>query len=159
MVVVSDTTTLSNLIHIQHTHLLSALYSQIIIPQVVVDELREMANQSVETLLSEEWVYVKAIQRKDYVNLLRQQIDAGEAEAIVLAIEMSADLLIIDEKKGRAVAQGLGLSVIGTLGILVQAKQIGLISNLRELLNRLTIEAGFWVRDSLKEQILNTVGE
>ncbi len=156
MVVVSDTTTLSNLLILDHTHLLTALYGQIIIPQAVANEIRQLTSHAllVDQFTKQDWVSVRAVQRNDYVILLRQQLDAGEAEAISLAVEAKADLLIVDEKKGRSVAKSVGLPVIGTLGILVAAKQTGMIPAVGSLVDRLTIEAGFWIHESLRKRVL-----
>ncbi|GAB3491692.1 DUF3368 domain-containing protein [Spirosoma knui] len=161
MVVVSDTTTLSNLLIIEHTHLLASLYNEIAIPQAVAEELHKLTSHEllVNQFLSQNWVMVRAVQRDDYVNLIHQQIDAGEAEAITLALELNANLLIIDEKKGRVVAKSVGVPVIGTLGILVLAKQVELVTNVGELIHRLATEAGFWIHDSLRKQVLESVGE
>lgn len=161
MVVVSDTTTLSNLVIIEHTHLLAALYGKIILPQAVADELRKLTSHErlVNQFLEQDWVSVRIVQRNDYINLLRQQVDIGEAEAIALAVEVNADLLLVDEKKGRTLAKALGLSVIGTLGILIAAKQAELIPTVGILVDRLITEAGFWIHEPLRKQVLESVGE
>ena len=161
MVVVSDTTTLSNLLLIGHIDLLQKLYGSISIPTAVRDELRNLVSHrtQVDQFLNQPWVAVHSIGQKEYALLLRQQLDIGEAEAIALVVEMNADLLIVDELKGRAVAKSLGLAVIGTLGILVAAKREGLIGQVEPVLNQLKMNAGFWVSASLQRHVLESVNE
>lgn len=161
MVVVSDTTTLSNLLLTGHIDLLQRLYGSISIPTAVRDELYNLVSHrtQVDHFLNQPWVTIQSVTQKEYALLPRQQLDIGEAEAIALAVEMRADLLIVDELKGRAVVKSLGLSVIGTLGVLVAAKREGLISQVEPVLNQLKMSAGFWVSDSLRRQVLESVNE
>lgn len=161
MVVVSDTTTLSNLLLIDRIDLLQKLYGSINIPMAVSEELHNLLShrKQVDQFLNQAWVTTYSVTQKEYALLLGQQLDIGEAEAIALAVEMNANLLIVDELKGRAFAKSLGLAVIGTLGILVAAKREGLISQVEPVLNQLKTNAGFWVSDSLQRQVLESVHE
>ncbi len=86
-------------------------------------------------------------------------MDAGEAEAIALAIEMQANLLLLDERRGRAIAKQLGLTVTGLLGILVVAKQQGHLVALKPVLHALITVAGFWIDERLYTWVLESVGE
>ena len=85
-------------------------------------------------------------------------IDAGESEAIVLATEMSADLIIMDQKLGRFHAKHADLKVTGTIGVLIKAKQHRIVSGLKPLLYELT-EREVWISDKLIGEILKEVGE
>ena len=86
-------------------------------------------------------------------------MDEGEAEAIVLAKELHADLLIMDETKGRAIAQQEGMSIIGLIGVLTEAKAEGHIVLLKPLLDRLIIEINFRVSPALYQMVLTRAGE
>ncbi len=89
---------------------------------------------------------------------LQNNLDIGEAEAITLAVELNADRLIVDERRGRKEAIRLGLRVTGILGILLAAKQQGLVSFIQPLLDDL-IANGFWIREELYAELLQLAGE
>ena len=89
---------------------------------------------------------------------LMSELDAGEAAAIALAVEEGADLILVDERKGRKIAARLGLSVRGTLGVLVEAKRRGHVALVGPVIASL-VAAGFRVSDAVKEQVLRGAGE
>jgi predicted nucleic acid-binding protein len=86
-------------------------------------------------------------------------LDRGEAEAIALALELNADLLLIDERKGRVAASQLGIRVVGILGMLVEAKQRGFVSAIKPIVDDLIRQAGFWIRNDLYNRVLQSVNE
>jgi len=85
-------------------------------------------------------------------------LDLGEAEALSLYWEVNADFLLIDEKRGRIIAQRNGVHVIGTIGVLLFARQKGLIANIKSVLNTLS-HNGFHISDALYHKILERAGE
>ena len=93
------------------------------------------------------------------VQALRADLDAGESEAIVLAQELKASLLLIDERLGRQLATQLGLDVTGLLGILAEAKRRGIIPACAPLLDDMIGRAGFWVGERLRSDYLKALGE
>jgi uncharacterized protein len=161
MIIVSDTTTVANLFAIEHFRLLPALFGQIILPEGVYEELRapngfpRETDEQIQALT----VQVRTAQNKEAVRSLMNSLDAGEAEAIILAEELHADTLIIDERKGRQIARERGLHTVGLLGIILQAKQQGMIRSVRPLLHELRATAGFYVSDALCKEILRESGE
>ncbi len=137
MIVISDTTPLNYLIQIEHTFVLRELYGRVIVPQAVKEELRsDAAPVAVKTWISNppDWLEVQLVSRNDPA---LARLGAGEREAILLAQELLADALIIDERAGRNDANRRSLRVIGTLGVLDSAAERGLI-DLPRTIERLT---------------------
>ena len=96
---------------------------------------------------------------RNLVASLQLELDDGEAEAIALAVELKADLILLDERKGRVIAARLGLRFIGLLGMLVEAKHRSLISAVRPIMNDLIGKAGLWIGQELYDYILQVAGE
>jgi len=87
------------------------------------------------------------------------ELDEGESEAIALADELKADVILLDEKDARRIAKQLGLKVLGTVGILIWGKRVGKINNLRQVLDILQNQAMFRISHTLYQQALKSVGE
>jgi len=90
---------------------------------------------------------------------LREQLDPGEAEAIVLAAELDAKLLLVDERRGRRIAIDRGLEVTGLLGVLAEAKARRLIPQCKPVLDDMIRVAGFWIGDDLRVRYLRGLNE
>jgi predicted nucleic acid-binding protein len=105
-----------------------------------------------------EWIEIKQPSDKDYLSLIEKSVDKGEASAIALAVEMKGSLLIIDDLKGRNLALHLGLTIIGTIGILVDAKLTGIIPSVKPLLLKIK-ETNFRISENLEALILRKAGE
>ena len=103
------------------------------------------------------WINIVKIRDENTVKYFLD-LDAGESEAIVLATELRADLIIIDEKLGRLHAKHADLKVTGTMGVLIKAKNQGLEKDLKPLLIELT-RKGVWINEKLIGEILKQVGE
>jgi len=163
MIVVSDTTALSNLAIVQQLALLKQLYREVCIPQAVADELNQVSSENiaVRAVVDLPWIQVCSVRNFAQVETLRndRQLDPGESEAIVLALELNADRLLIDERLGRREAIRLGLPITGVLGILIAAKQEGLLSAVKPVLDDLILEAGFWINEQLYVEILESAKE
>lgn len=158
MLIISDTSPITNLIQINQLELLEKLFDEVVIPNAVFQELAVYEKQA-KLLLNCNWIVVKTVKNITKVQELTEILDLGEAEAIVLAKECKADLLIIDERHGRYVAKENDLEIIGLLGILVRAKQEGLLLNLKPHLDKLVNEIGFRVSKKLYQLILKSVNE
>ncbi|WP_262246178.1 DUF3368 domain-containing protein [Parapedobacter soli] len=105
-----------------------------------------------------EWVIVKPVTNRKTFHSYLGKVDRGEASALVLADEIHADLLVIDDMKARKFAQKIGFTLKGTLGLLIMARQEGVITELRPYLGRVQ-RTNFRVAKSLIEQCLRIVGE
>ena len=156
--VVSNTTPIISLLKIGKLEILKDLYDEIYIPQEVFNEIEAGKHKKYYlNLLTFEWIKIEQIQdRKSIAYFL--DLDKGEAEAIVLATESEADLILLDESLGRFHAKHAGLRVTGTIGILVKAKKQGLISELKPLILELK-DKGVWLSESLIERILELANE
>ena len=153
MIVVSDTSAITSLMQVGCARLLRDLHGSVIIPTAVHAELLRTH------AATPAFVEVREVQERMRVDELGADLDLGEAEAIVLAKELNADLLIIDEKLGRQVALREGLRISGLMGLVVEAKQRGLIPSVRELVHRLEVEAGFRVSDIVKAEAFRLAHE
>lgn len=161
MIVVSNTSPIINMAAAGQLGLLRQLYGKIFIPQAVNYEITvagigRPGSTEARTL---EWIESKEVVDHILVAALRVELDHGEAEAIALAIQLEADLLLLDERQGRKVAHSLGLQFIGILGVLIEAKHAGYILKVKPLLDKLMTEVGFWISDQLYTQILQIAEE
>lgn len=161
MIVVSNTSPIINLACVGQLDLLHQLYGQIIIPQAVFSEIAiagagEPVAKEVQRLV---WIARRSITQHSLFKVLRLELDAGEAEAIACALEVNADLLLLDERRARDMAHRLGLRFIGILGVLTEAKRQQLIPHVKPVLDDLRYQAGFWVTDTLYQRVLAAVGE
>ena len=156
MIVVSDTSALANLAIVDHLWLLESIYQTVIIPDVVARELTAASNPIIPAILQVGWIQPQPLTNSELANQLQQErgLDAGEANAIALALELQADDLLIDERLGRQEALRLGLSIIVILGILLVAKQRSLIPQVQPVMDTLISQAGFRVSSHLYQRVL-----
>lgn len=156
--IVSNTTPIISLLKLNRLELLQLLYTQIHIPLAVYKEIEAGRTKVYYKDLSKiDWINITEIQDRKAIRYFLD-LDAGEAEAIVLATEINADLIILDEKLGRFYAKHANLKVTGTIGILIKAKTAGLIEDMRSLLDELTNKE-VWIGEKLKSEIIKRVGE
>lgn len=156
MIVVSDTTILSNLFQVGRAELLPTLYGEVIIPEAVRDELARL-DSSLPVALP--WLRVQAVSDTGAVLNLLAELDRGEAEAIVLAQELRADWVLMDERPGRRVAAQRHLRVTGTLGVLLEAKRSGLLDAIGPVIREIQQKAGTWYHPQLLSEVLREAHE
>lgn len=161
MIVVTDTSVVLNLCVLQQERLLSDLFGRVLAPPSVMREFQRLASVDPRfvSLTFLAFVQVSTATQIAPALLLNQRLHQGERDALSLAAELGADAVLMDERAGRAVASGLGLQSIGILGILVQAKTLGLVPAIKPLINRLHSHARFWIAPALMQQVLRSVGE
>ena len=136
MIVVSDTTAITTLLKAGMEGLLPQLFENVTIPQAVWDELLAFHSQLPNSVL------LRAVGRADRRLPETALLGRGEAEAITLAKEINADLLLTDDLKARGIAAGLNIKCTGLLGLLIRAKQRGHIASVREAMGRLETRGG-----------------
>jgi predicted nucleic acid-binding protein len=158
MLIISDTSPIIGLAICNKLDLLQSLFDTVYIPQAVYDELNVPGKPEFERIA--EWAKGKIIPAVNgpLINALRVTLDPGESEAISLYWEKQADYLLIDERRGRAIARSSGVKIVGTAGILVLAKERGLISEIKSSLDML-IRNDFRISDLLYRQLLWKAGE
>lgn len=105
-----------------------------------------------------DWITVQQIANKDQYLELAKDLGKGEASSITLALEFNDSLLIIDERKGRKVAEEMKIEIIGSLGVLIKAKEKGVIKSVKEILN-LIDKTNFRISESIKEKVLKKASE
>ena len=133
---------------INRLDLLLNSFQEIIIPPKVAKEID----------LNLDWISVKSIKNTSVIQILKTQIDDGESEAIALSLELKDVALLLDDKKARRIAEQLGLQIIGTIGLILRAKRIGLITEVKPVLNELQT-AGFRIRGTLYNEALRLANE
>jgi len=158
--VIANSTPLIALAKIDELNLLNDIYSQIVIPKAVYEEVAILGKgrEGSAEIAKAKWVKVKDAREEKLKKLLQMEVGGGEAEVIALAYEVNADLVIIDENIGRRIAKMFGLKVTGTIGTIIEAKKRGLLNNVQEKLDAL-INAGFWIGEDLYEEALRLSGE
>ena len=143
-VVIADASCLIVLHNIRELSLLQKLFGEVSITEEVRAEFG---------LDLPEWTKVKKVTNKIQQKAINLILDAGEASSIALALETKNSLLIIDERKVRRIAQEFGVNIVGTLGIILRAKEKGLIDSVENLLLKLE-KTDFRISDKLKAKIL-----
>jgi len=161
MIVVSNTSPLTNLAAIGHFELLRQLFGEVAIADGVWAELNALGRRwpGAKEVEEADWIHRYSINNQALVTALRRDLERGEAESIALALDLKSDLLLLDEKEGRRAAQRLGLRVAGVVGVLITAKARNEIENVRPLLDSLRLAAGFYLSDDVYQQALRLSNE
>lgn len=162
MIIVSDTTPISSLMKIEQLDLLEKLFKRVKIPVAVYHELTTNQKFKQEAELIKDTTFIDVVEVEDIksVSILRRAtgLDKGESEAIVLAEEIKANLLLMDERKGRLVAKQMGNQIAGILGVIINAYEDDLITSemtlkcFEQLKN-----SGIHISDSLYRSLVDRV--
>jgi predicted nucleic acid-binding protein len=161
MIVVCNTSPLTSLAAIGQFALLHQLYGRLHIAEGVWEELNAKGQRwpGRDQVAAADWIERHAVQNRALVTVLRRDLDRGEAETIALALELGADLVLLDEREGRHTAQRLELGVIGVVGLLLEAKARDALPAIRPHLDALRQEAGFYLSESVYHAALSLAGE
>ena len=156
---VVNSTPLIVLCGIGKLELLREMYEEISIPLAVFREVTAKDDSACVQLRSAgAWVHVEQIKDYSEKKMYKARLHDGEVEGMILAQEQKADLVVIDDNAAKKTAKYLGLTVTGTLGILVKAKQCGIIKEVRSLLSEMK-QNGFYVSDNVERLVLEQAGE
>lgn len=126
--IISDTSCFILLAKIGEFELLQKVYGTVVTTPEIVSEFGEALPQ---------WIEIVAVKDKQKQQLLEMQLDKGESSAIALALETVDSVLILDDYKARAIAEKLGLSFTGTIGVIIKAKITGIVSSIKPLLEKI----------------------
>lgn len=160
MTVICNATPLINFAAINRLNILKATCGQIIIPQTVFNETTGSGFPGTPFVLEaieKGWLEICPV--NTIASAIPVELDDGERGAISLALETGVERILLDEREARLVAQQLGLQVVGTLGILLLAKNQQIIQQVRPLLDAMIDIAQYWVNTTLYEQVLKQAGE
>ena len=162
MIIISDTTPIISLLKADQLDLLEKLFHEVVIPKAVYSELISNIKFQDEAQVIKKcpFIFVEEVIDTKSVDIFRRVtgLDAGESEAIVMADEKKADLLLMDERKGRIVAKQMGLTITDTVGILLQSFDEEFLNadEIRESISKLK-ECGIRISDSLYDLILEHI--
>ena len=145
---VANSTCLIILERICRLDLLPAVFGSILIPDAVAKEIG----------FSAPWLDVRAVKDSPLETRFRNQLGAGEAAALILAVEVAPARIVLDDRRARRAAEELGLSIIGTPGILIRAKQRGVLDRVSPVMTAMR-KAGFYASKELVEKTLRLAGE
>lgn len=160
MIVVADAGPLIHLAAIGRLDLVAGV-GDVLIPPAVYDEVvvKGAGLPGSRDVSEATWISVAAPTRMDLLDaLLAGGLHRGEAEAMTLAVERAADVLLMDERQGRLTAEAMGLHVMGTIGLVVAARHRGALDSVAPVLAELRV-SGLWLSDGLVRQVLAAVGE
>jgi len=161
MVIISDTSPISNLVQVQKLNILQQLFQKIIIPPYVDKEIKELSKFGInlDEYLNADWIEIHYPSNLEFVRKLEEELDKGESQAIAIYKELEAELLIIDERLGSKIAKNHGVETIGLVGCLIAAKRQQIINLVIPLIDELEEIAGFYIGDKLRKKILEIVQE
>ena len=148
-IIIADTSALIALSNIDELTILKDLYGTVLVTPQVSDEFGEGLP---------DWIIEEDVSDLQKAELLRLDLDLGEASAIALALEKPDSTLIIDEHKGRNIAKRMGVKITGILGVMVKGKRQGVIPAVKPLIMKLE-EVGFRISQKLKDQVLELAGK
>ncbi len=159
--IVSNSTPLINFAAIDRLDILEILFAEVTIPPAVEYEVLECGHRYPSMAVIRQASFIV---RHDFNNIMLRDaltvdLDPGEAEAITLALEKKADLLLLDEIAGRTIAESYQLAFTGSIGCLVEAKKAGIIPAIKPLLDAMRQKARFWLNPRLYARILTEQGE
>ena len=161
--VIFNSSPLINLAKTNSLYLIEELFGQVIIPSAVrtevIDQARDKDESSgIEKLIENNIIVTKEVENQTVVKTLRSHLDFGESEVIALALEINADLVVIDEMEARETADNLDINKTGFLGIIIKAHNKDIIDSGIDLIDS-AIEQGFYISNSLYDILVKRLSD
>lgn len=158
LLTVSDSSVIIALAKICRLDLLEKLFEEILVPEAVWREIAVEGKLGSRKIMEASYIRVEKLRNVRLATLFKEFVDTGEAEAIALALERDADLLLVDDRDARNLAKNLGLQIMGTLGIIALAKYKGLIPEAKQVIDH-AIRSGLWISKKILKEFLKELGE
>lgn len=161
MIAVADTSVVLNLCCWCQENLLTHLFGEVLAPLTVMEEFQRLArvDSRFGGLAFPQFIQIATPAKVSASLAGNRKLDAGEIDAISQALEKNVNVVLMDEQAGRISAERFALRSIGILGILIQAKSMGIVAEVGPLLDQLETQAGFWIAPALKQRVLWLAGE
>jgi predicted nucleic acid-binding protein len=159
--IVSNTTPISNFLHLGQMEILKTIFKKLHVPMAVHSEIEAFfsGDDQWQKCLDEGYIIRTEIQTSPKIKELMIHLHIGEAEALCLCIENNAKLCLIDDKDARIIAGLNNIPISGTLGVLMKAKKMGIIESVKDLMDRLRTEHHYWINDAMYNKILSLSNE
>ena len=154
-IVIVNSTPIIALIGINQLDILKSLYNEIIIPEAVYNEISVKDSKILDNI---DWIHIKPISNVAAKETFISSLHDGEVEVMILAKELSSDVIIIDDGLARRHAKYLGLNITGTIGVLLKAKNDGVINSIKPLMDDL-INEGFYISNTVYTDVLQLANE
>ncbi len=129
--------------------ILKELYGKVFISREVAEEFGKK---------TEDWIEIRQVKDENYVKILNTFIDLGESGSIALSFEFGNSLVILDDLKARQVAKNLNLKFTGLLGVILRAKQKGIVTSVKEVINKLK-SVNFRISQAMENEVLRLADE
>ena len=159
--IVSNTTPISNFLHLGQMEILKTIFKELHVPMAVYSEIEAYfsGDNQWQKCLNEGFIIRAEVQTSAKIKELLTHLHMGEAEALCLCIENNAKLCLLDDRDARIIARLNKIPISGTLGVLLKAKKMGIIESVKELIDRLRTDHHYWIDDAMYNKVLNLSGE
>ena len=159
--IVSNTTPISNFLHLGQMEILKTIFKKLHIPMAVHSEIEAYfsGDDQWQRCLDEEFIIRTEVQTSAKIKELMIHLHMGEAEALCLCIENNAKLCLLDDRDARIIARLNKIPVSGTLGVLMKAKKMGIIESVKERMDRLRTDHHYWIDDAMYNKVLSLSNE
>lgn len=159
--IVSNTTPISNFLHLGQMEILKTIFKELHVPMAVHSEIEAYfsGDYQWQRCLDENFIIRTEVRTAPKIKELMIHLHMGEAEALCLCIENNAQLCLLDDRDARIIARLNNIPVSGTLGVLMKAKKMGIIESVKGLMDRLKTDHHYWIDDATYIKVLSLSNE